>query len=290
MFLSDNGAEGAAYEGLPVMGPDLMKVLHRYYDNSLDNIGNHDSFVWYGPHWAQAATAPSRLFKNYSTQGGIRVPLILRLPPRYQKQNTTGKLVKAFSSIMDITPTCLELASVQHPVAMTDHKAEGSLPATAMFHGHAVYGLRGKSWKSYLSDGNGSLDDMQGIWSNFDSVGWELFGRGALRRGPWKLVHMPNWSFGTGDWELYNIAVDPGEENDLAADPAHREILKTMVQAWNQYVSETGTVWGKELKQTAGWTKAAFAEDQAGGDSLMETQAWMDVNDGWIPANEPLHT
>ena len=36
-------------ESLPVMGKDLMKVLHKYYNNTLDNIGNHDSFVWYGP-------------------------------------------------------------------------------------------------------------------------------------------------------------------------------------------------------------------------------------------------
>ena len=28
MFMSDNGAEGAAYEALPVIGPNLLKVLH----------------------------------------------------------------------------------------------------------------------------------------------------------------------------------------------------------------------------------------------------------------------
>ena len=43
-------------------------------DNSLDNIGNANSFVWYGTRWAQASTAPSRLFKMYTTEGGIKVP------------------------------------------------------------------------------------------------------------------------------------------------------------------------------------------------------------------------
>lgn len=36
---------------------------------SLDNLGNYNSFIWYGPRWAQAATAPSRLFKAYTTEG-----------------------------------------------------------------------------------------------------------------------------------------------------------------------------------------------------------------------------
>ena len=59
LFMSDNGAEGASYEARPVMGDNLMAVINRYYDNSLDNIGEHNSFVWYGPRWAQAATGAS---------------------------------------------------------------------------------------------------------------------------------------------------------------------------------------------------------------------------------------
>ena len=61
------------------MGPDLMSVLNKYYDNSLDNIGNHDSFVWYGPRWAQASTAPSRLYKAYSTEGQSPLRLLHRV-------------------------------------------------------------------------------------------------------------------------------------------------------------------------------------------------------------------
>ena len=65
-------------ESYPVMGKDLMAIVGKYYNNSLDNIGNHDSFVWYGPRWAQAATAPSKLYKFYSTQGGP-VPLYIEI-------------------------------------------------------------------------------------------------------------------------------------------------------------------------------------------------------------------
>lgn len=56
IFMSDNGAEGAAYEAHPIMGDNFMQVVRKHYDNSLENIGEHSSFVWYGPRWAQAAT------------------------------------------------------------------------------------------------------------------------------------------------------------------------------------------------------------------------------------------
>ena len=60
------------------MGENIMKVVRKYYDNKLENMGNHNSFVWYGPRWAQASTAPSKLYKMYSTEGGIRVPFVVQ--------------------------------------------------------------------------------------------------------------------------------------------------------------------------------------------------------------------
>ena len=63
-LVSDNGAEGALMEAIPFGGISKTKQLvDKYYDNSLENMGNANSFVNYGPRWAQAATAPSRLYK-----------------------------------------------------------------------------------------------------------------------------------------------------------------------------------------------------------------------------------
>jgi arylsulfatase A-like enzyme len=86
IFMSDNGAEGAWVEGHPVLGPKMHQVIERLYDNSLDNIGNHDSFVWYGQEWAQASTAPSRLYKMFTTEGqhrhsSVKVELTIRRNP-----------------------------------------------------------------------------------------------------------------------------------------------------------------------------------------------------------------
>jgi arylsulfatase A-like enzyme len=56
IFMSDNGAEGAWVEGHPVLGPKMHEVIARLYDNSLDNIGNYNSFVWYGQEYKMFTT------------------------------------------------------------------------------------------------------------------------------------------------------------------------------------------------------------------------------------------
>lgn len=110
MFLSDNGAEGAAYEAYPMIRGPLLEHLDKYYDNSHENIGAANSFVWYGPRWAQASTAPSRLYKAYPTEGGVRVPCVVRYPGFKQ-----GSIVHDFATVMDIAPTILEMAGLSHP-------------------------------------------------------------------------------------------------------------------------------------------------------------------------------
>lgn len=50
LFMSDNGAEGAALEALPMMGREdtMAQIIEKHYNNSFENLGNHDSFTWYG--------------------------------------------------------------------------------------------------------------------------------------------------------------------------------------------------------------------------------------------------
>ena len=51
---------------------------------------------------------------------------------------------------------------------------------------------------------------------------------GAIRKGDWKLIEQ----FDTGSVELYNIADDIGEQNDLATDHPEKatELLKDLKQ------------------------------------------------------------
>ncbi|RSH95516.1 hypothetical protein EHS25_000608 [Saitozyma podzolica] len=267
VFMSDNGAEGAAYEAMPVFGKELLRIINRYYDNSLDNVGNHDSFVWYGPRWAQAATAPHRLYKMFSTEGGLRVPFVIRYPgfdPTFQN----GTLLRAFSTVADLCPTILDLAGVSHPCP--DGQAAGS------WRDRTVAGMRGKSWVRYFS--GEQLDGISAIHSDDDpAFGWELFGRAALRRGKWKILHVAPAAGGRpdGKWQLYDMSVDPGEVNDLSEE--HPDLLKDLLRQWELYVEQTGTVWGEDKlpigAKGTGWN--GTDENIIGGDALEQTRAWM---------------
>lgn len=218
LFMSDNGAEGLLLESYPVIQGNIFDHVEKYYDNSLDNIGNKNSYVWYGPWWASAATAPSRLYKAFSSEGGIRVPLIARYPPLISEP---GGISHAFSTVMDITPTILELAGIKHPG--TTYKSRSVVPP------------RGRSWCTYLSDPQG----QKYIHDDDTVTGWELFDRQALRKGKWKIVLIPE-PYGPGTWQLYDLEADPGETNDISVQSASK--LQEMLKHWDDYVCEVGLV------------------------------------------------
>ncbi len=69
-------------------------------------------------------------------------------------------------------------------------------------------------------------------------VGYELFGLKAYFDGNWKILRMPP-PFASGEWELYNLAEDPAELNDLSGE--HPDRVDEMVKRWEQY-KEDNTV------------------------------------------------
>ena len=127
MFMSDNGAEGAAYEAYPLVKGPLLEHIRKYYDNSPDNIGAGDSFVWYGPRWAQAATAPSRMYKLYTTEGGVRVPCVARFP------GCPAAIRHEFATVMDIAPTLLDMAGIKHPAPTYQGRTVAHMRGSTMY-------------------------------------------------------------------------------------------------------------------------------------------------------------
>ena len=57
--------------------------------------------------------------------------------------------------------------------------------------------------------------DTQSPRTSDDWLGWELFGNRAIRQGDWKITWLYE-PFGTEDWQLFNLAEDPGEQQDLS--------------------------------------------------------------------------
>jgi len=233
LFMSDNGAEGASYEAMPIIGTSIMDHVHKYYDNSLENIGRGNSFVWYGCRWAQAATAPSRLYKMHSTEGGCRVPLVVKPPvggapihktPSAAANEHSGTISDEFCTVMDIVPTILEYAELKHP--------------GTHYKGREIAPLKGRSWVEFLNLLNGDTAKPELHGADY-VVGFEMAGSGALRRGDWKITFVPAPK-GPQKWELFDIRQDPGETDDLA--DKHPDRLKEMLQLWDQYKVEVGVV------------------------------------------------
>ncbi|MNP30748.1 Arylsulfatase [compost metagenome] len=160
------------------------------------------------------------MFKGFTTEGGIRAPAIISAK-MLKKAHLQGTLNRDTVHVMDLMPTMLDLAGV-------------SLGKT--FHGRPVQTISGKSMRPLLE--GQSMGERQ--------IGWELFGRKALRKGDWKIT-LVNKPYGNADWQLYNLKIDPTESQDLASNEPAK--LKEMLLAWNQYAKENNVLDGKfELK------------------------------------------
>jgi arylsulfatase len=211
VFMSDNGANGA----LPTAYPGQTEEYLASFDNRLDNRGLPGSYIEMGPGWAQASMSPSRMFKAYPTEGGIKAPLLVKAPGRPARP---GALNDSFVHVRDIMPTLLETAGIAAPESIDGRNV---LP----IQGQSVLDLfTGKSEKAYAGAGR---------------VGYELFSFKAFVDGNWKIVRMPK-PLGTGEWELFDLSKDPAEIHDLSSKQPTK--LEEMVALWNQYKEENGVL------------------------------------------------
>lgn len=190
--------------------------------------------------------------------------------PGFSKSFTSGSLVRSFSTVMDLAPTFLEMAGIEHPAASAKD---------GLFRGRQVAPMRGKSWLKFLTSDSSSPSDCDGIHDEADTyMGWELFGRGAVRQGKWKMVHIES-SMGGGKWQLYDLHADPGETDDLAAsEPAKRDEL---IQLWQDYVEMTGVIWTPhEEIERDGVEWGENREDLIGGNHVGQMRAWIQCKAG----------
>ncbi len=212
IFLSDNGANGLNMHQYP--GTDEAWV-ERNSDNRFENLGRQFSRMAAGPAWAQVSMTPFRMFKAFVAEGGIRVPLIMA-GPGVAKPGTRSA---AFSHVSDIAATILEASQTPHP--------------GTSYQGREVEPLRGRSMLPVLSG------EAQVVYEDDVAVSWELFGMRAVRKGDFKLLWLVN-PFGPEDWQLYNLASDPGETVDLSG--LMPELRSEMIDIWNSYSQETGVI------------------------------------------------
>jgi arylsulfatase len=209
-FFSDNGANPWYSEDYP---GNRGSAWHAAFDDSLDNIGKPNSGYAYGLSWSMAGAGPLDKFKMTVAEGGIRSPMVIAGPGV-----EGGRLSTAFTYVMDIMPTILEMTGVGMP-----DEIDGR-PAQAMM-GRALTGIL---------DGTATE-----VYSTEEYIGGELGGGKWMRQGAFKAVHVPK-PYGDGEWHLYDVVEDPGETHDLADEKA--DLLKQLRAAWDRYAEEVGVV------------------------------------------------
>jgi arylsulfatase A-like enzyme len=147
---------------------------------------------------------PLRSGKGWLYEGGIREPMIVRAPGVTQ----AGSVCEAPAISTDFFPTILELAGLPsaptlHPdgISLVPYLRGEPVPSRSLYWHYPHY--HGSDWKPGA----------------------------AIRDGDWKLIEF----YETDQTELYNLADDIGEKNELASShPEIRDRLKAKLLQWQQ--------------------------------------------------------
>jgi arylsulfatase len=175
-------------EGLPVLtGPEVMP-------------GPSETYIAYGQAWANVSNTPFRLHKSKNHEGGISTPLIAHWP---EGISARGEFRHRPGHLIDIMPTCVELAGADYP-------------------GGDILPMEGDSLAaSFTKDEN---PDRTLLWEHYDNR--------AILRGKWKLVGLSG-----KPWELYDIEADRSEMHDLSEK--HPETAKELAELWEKEAHRT---------------------------------------------------
>lgn len=211
LFMSDNGAcyewGPFGFDGKSRRGETTLRT-----GDQVREIGQPGTHQSYGSGWANLGNTPLRLYKHFTHEGGISTPLIAHWPSGIGKPNTW---VRDPAHLMDVLPTLMEVSGATYPREL---------------RGNRITPVEGKSllpaWKGE------TLADR--------TIGFDHQDAHAIRQGDWKAVYgkrMPHEL----KWELYNLADDRCELNDLAESQPDR--VAQMAADWDAWAKRVGVIW-----------------------------------------------
>ncbi len=174
--------------------------------------GPREFYTAVGPAWGWAQNAPFRRYKSWVHEGGISTPLIVRWPSVVKPNSMTHQV----GHLIDLMATCIDVAETEYP---------------ANYHGREILPLEGKSLVPILKG-----EQRQA----HETLCWEWSGNRAIRQGKWKLV----WDTQVKRWELYDLAADRTETNDLLS--AHADRAESMAEDWFAWADRTGVKYSKD--------------------------------------------
>jgi arylsulfatase len=185
--------------------------------------GASDTYHAYGEAWANVSNTPFREYKHWVHEGGISTPLVAHWPAGIPAARRNA-LEPQPAHLIDLMATCVDLAGATYP---------------ATRDGEKIHPLEGASLRPALS--GRPLARKEPIF-------FEHEGNRAVRDGQWKLVAKGP----AGAWELYDMAADRTEMNNLAARETAR--VKTMVAQWEAWARRADVlpwIWNPPYGQSA---------------------------------------
>lgn len=156
--------------------------------------------------WKQKVTnnAPLRNGKGHMYEGGVRVPLIIRIP------GSPAETSNAPAISMDFYPTLVKLTGSKVPDQVS-----------ASFEGKNLFGDRGNKTR-----------DLFWHYPHYHAEGATPYS--AIRSGRWKLIYF----YETGTSALYDLEADLSETTDLSQEQAEmKNILLKKLNDWKQEVN-----------------------------------------------------
>lgn len=211
IVMSDNGADPIELNRV-----NLPFRLWYQFNFALgrESAGRKGSYVHYGQDWAEVSNTPFAMFKGMAGEGGLRVPFVIQDP-----RHPAGRSTNQFAYMTDFMPTILELAGIPTPGESYRGRPLMRPTGTSMLpflRGHAPY-----------------------IHGPQEAIGFEATGSSAIFKGGYKLAYN-NEVFGDARWHLYDMAQDPNESNDIAAQ--HPEIFKDLQAEYDRYLQANGVI------------------------------------------------
>jgi arylsulfatase A-like enzyme len=210
VFMSDNGAAGEDFYNNKNYGP----YLQENYSDEYAEMGKVNSYISYGPQWAEAGSSPFKYYKGFTTEGGMNSPMIIAGPG----VENIGNINDSFLTLLDLAPTFFELAGVDYP---------------NQWNGKAVKPLLGKSLIPLLSGKSNSIHDSTYVF------GLEHGGYAMIRKGDWKILNIER-PFLVENFQLINLKIDLAEQIDLKE--SYPEKYQEMLAEWESFSKEVGVV------------------------------------------------
>jgi len=152
--------------------------------------------------------------KRAMHEESIRVPLVARYP----KLIPPGTVIKQQVLSIDLAPTVVDICSAR-----------------------PLEKIHGRSWKPLVQ---GKTRSWRKAWLyeyNYEKQFPYTPNVRGIRTDTWKYVHYPHGDGGPDRHmaELYNLKEDPGELNNLIADPKYDAVVKQLQMQLDRLLRET---------------------------------------------------